>query len=142
MYGVPISVVMIRLPAARFIIAKTGFVTDSNSWPQPSQLTFLDLAVLSNHVHVILRNRPDLVAQWSNKEVARRWWQLFPRRKDKRGLSAEPTAQELRVMTSREASPATWRLSWSDCESCRNDGRAWSASLAAGSVRQPAAVKR
>ena len=34
-------------------------------------------AVMSNHLHVILRTRPDLVAAWSNKEVAKRWWTLF-----------------------------------------------------------------
>ncbi len=37
-------------------------------------------AVLSNHVHVILRNRPDVVALWSDQEVARRWLALFPGR--------------------------------------------------------------
>ena len=34
-----------------------------------------------NHIHVILRNRPDIVAGWSDEEVARRWWKLFPLRK-------------------------------------------------------------
>ena len=28
---------------------------------------------LSNHIHLILRSRPDVVALWSDKEVARRW---------------------------------------------------------------------
>jgi hypothetical protein len=37
-------------------------------------------AVMSNHVHVILRNRPDVVATWSNEDVARRWLTLFPGR--------------------------------------------------------------
>ncbi len=37
-------------------------------------------AVLSNHIHVILRNRPDVVAHWSDQEVARRWLALFPGR--------------------------------------------------------------
>ena len=37
-------------------------------------------AVMSNHVHVILRNRPDVVALWSDHEVARRWLILFPGR--------------------------------------------------------------
>jgi hypothetical protein len=35
-------------------------------------------AVLSNHLHVILRNRPDVVALWSDQEVAQRWLALFP----------------------------------------------------------------
>ena len=50
----------------------------------------LDYAVMSNHFHVVLRNRPDIVARWSDLEVARRWWMLFPGRKDKRGHPAEP----------------------------------------------------
>ena len=37
-------------------------------------------AVLSNHVHVILRNRPDVVALWTDQEVALRWLTLFPGR--------------------------------------------------------------
>ena len=56
----------------------------------------LDYAVLSNHFHVVLRNRPDIVAQWSDREVAKRWWRLFPQRKDERGRPAEPKAHELR----------------------------------------------
>ena len=37
-------------------------------------------AVMSNHLHVILRNRPDVVTLWSDQEVARRWLALFPGR--------------------------------------------------------------
>ena len=44
-------------------------------------------AVMSNHVHVILRNRPDVVAVWSNEDVARRWLALFPGRV---GIKPEP----------------------------------------------------
>src|SRR5271166_5916040 len=36
--------------------------------------------VLSNHLHVILRIRPDVVALWFDQEVARRWLALFPGR--------------------------------------------------------------
>ena len=39
----------------------------------------LDYAVLANHFHAVLRNRPDVVAEWSDEEVARRWWNLFPK---------------------------------------------------------------
>jgi REP element-mobilizing transposase RayT len=30
-----------------------------------------EFAVMSNHVHVIFRNRPDVVVLWSDEEVAR-----------------------------------------------------------------------
>jgi hypothetical protein len=46
----------------------------------------------------VLRNRPDLVAQWSDEQVARRWWDLFPARKDRNGKPAEPEAHELRML--------------------------------------------
>ncbi|HND51112.1 MAG TPA: hypothetical protein PLV92_01905 [Pirellulaceae bacterium] len=32
-----------------------------------------DYAAMSNHMHLILRNRPDVAASWSDEEVARRW---------------------------------------------------------------------
>ena len=34
----------------------------------------LGFAVMSNHFHVIVRNRSDIVQGWSDTEVARRWW--------------------------------------------------------------------
>ena len=34
--------------------------------------------VMSNHTHIVLRNRPDLAAQWTAREVAERWCQVFP----------------------------------------------------------------
>ncbi len=46
-------------------------------------------AVMSNHLHVILRNRPDVVALWSDQEVARRWLTLFPGRV---GTKPDPTS--------------------------------------------------
>jgi len=41
-------------------------------------------AILSNHIHLVLRSRPDVVAEWGDSEVARRWltpmssaWHLY-----------------------------------------------------------------
>ena len=39
----------------------------------------LGFAVMSNHLHLVFRNRPDVAGQWSDEEVARRWCGLFPR---------------------------------------------------------------
>jgi len=55
-------------------------------------------AILSNHSHILVRNRPDLTGSWSAEEVARRWWQLFPRRLDNSGAPAEPTEEELELV--------------------------------------------
>jgi len=52
-------------------------------------------AVMGNHLHVIVRTRPDLVAGWSDEEVARRWRRLFPKRRDEHGQAAEPEEREL-----------------------------------------------
>jgi len=59
----------------------------------------LGFAVMSNHIHVILRNRPDVVQNWSDNEVARRWWNVFPKRRDREGHPQEPTDFELLAIT-------------------------------------------
>ncbi|MCR9200838.1 MAG: transposase, partial [Planctomycetaceae bacterium] len=51
----------------------------------------LGFAVMSNHFHIILRNRPDVVDSWSNEEVARRWRQLCPARRDENGFVVPAT---------------------------------------------------
>ena len=38
----------------------------------------LYLAILANHFHVILRNGPDVVATWTDREVAGRRLRLCP----------------------------------------------------------------
>lgn len=57
-------------------------------------LDILGFAVMSNHLHVVVRTRPDLVRQWTDTEIAQRWWRLFPRRRVD-GVPAEPTEFEL-----------------------------------------------
>ena len=52
-------------------------------------------SILSNHFHVVLRSRPDLVANWTDTEVARRWLQLCPIRKTQDGAPEPPTEREL-----------------------------------------------
>lgn len=41
-------------------------------------LDVLTYALMSNHMYVVLRTRPDVVETWSDKEVAYRWLRLFP----------------------------------------------------------------
>ena len=59
----------------------------------------LGFSIMSNHIHVVVRNRPDVMAGWSNDDVARRWWNVFPKRRDKQGNAAEPTDSELTMIT-------------------------------------------
>ena len=51
-------------------------------------------AVMSNHVHVMVRTRPDIALTWNATELAGRWWQLFPKRRDEAGFPAVPTEDE------------------------------------------------
>ena len=55
----------------------------------------LTYAIMSNHLHVILRNRPDVVATWSDEEVAVRWLRVFPGRRLEEQL-AEPTDSDVK----------------------------------------------
>ncbi len=36
-------------------------------------------AILSNHVHIVVRVNPDVAGSWTDLDVARRWYKLFPR---------------------------------------------------------------
>ncbi len=58
-------------------------------------IDLLNFAILSNHFHLILRSRPDVVATWDDSEVARRWLMLCPVRKSAEGGAAEPSEPEL-----------------------------------------------
>lgn len=58
----------------------------------------LGFAVMSNHMHVIVRTRPDVVKQWSDLEVAERWWRLFPQRRKEDRSAEEPTELELKAI--------------------------------------------
>ena len=57
-------------------------------------------SVMSNHFHCVLRTRPDIVKEWSDDQVARRWWKLFPQRRDETGAPADPTEFEIRSLVS------------------------------------------
>ncbi len=56
-------------------------------------------AVLANHYHTILRLRPDIVAAWSDWEVATRWLMLFPQHRTLDGTAAPPADQDIRALT-------------------------------------------
>ncbi len=54
----------------------------------------LTYAILSNHLHVVLRSRPDIVATWSDKQVALRWLQLYPGKRIDEQLG-DPTTSDV-----------------------------------------------
>lgn len=54
----------------------------------------LSYSILSNHLHLILRNRPDVVATWSDREVAIRWLRVYPGKRIEEHLG-EPTDRDV-----------------------------------------------
>ena len=54
--------------------------------------------VMSNHVHVVLRTRPDWPEEWTNEEMARRWLSIFPRRRDMGNSVKVPNQSEIKVL--------------------------------------------
>jgi REP element-mobilizing transposase RayT len=55
-------------------------------------------AIMENHYHNILRTRPDIVASWSDWEVATRWLTLFPRHRAIGGVTPPPE-EEIRALS-------------------------------------------
>ena len=52
-------------------------------------------SVMENHLHVVLRTRPNLSNRCTDEEIAIRWWRLFPKRRTTDNRAAEPTEEEL-----------------------------------------------
>ena len=57
-------------------------------------------AVMSNHLHVVVRTRPDLLESWSANETARRWLALFPMGRDADGRSKAPSRSAIEALAS------------------------------------------
>ncbi|HMO94460.1 MAG TPA: hypothetical protein PKD64_19935 [Pirellulaceae bacterium] len=57
----------------------------------------LSYAIMSNHIHVVARNRPDVVDSWSDNEVALRWLQIFPGKRTEEQLG-DPTSLDVEVL--------------------------------------------
>lgn len=73
-------------------------------------IDLIGYAIMSNHFHVILRSRPDLVKNWSDTEVARRWLMLCPPRRTPQGEAAEPTEAQLDTIRNDPERVAALRL--------------------------------
>jgi putative transposase len=74
-------------------------------------------AILANHYHTILRTRPDIVASWSDHEVATRWLTLCPRRCGPRGTAMLSIEEQIYALEQCPKRIATLRkrlcsLSW------------------------------
>jgi len=57
-------------------------------------------AIMDNHYHTLLRTRPDIVAIWSDREVATRWLTLFPKHRPEGDSPPVPTEEEIQTLIS------------------------------------------
>jgi hypothetical protein len=73
----------------------------------------LTYAILSNHLHVVLRSRPDVVAAWSDRQVALRWLQIFPGKRIEEQLG-DPTTADVDSLANDPERMAIIRLRLSD----------------------------
>ena len=71
-------------------------------------------AIMSNHFHLVLRSRPDVVAEWDDTEVARRWLMLCPAARDEFRQPIAPTEVELNRLRNNKEKLADIRLRLSD----------------------------
>ena len=77
-------------------------------------IDLLAQAILSNHFHLVLRSRPDVVKEWDDTEVARRWLMLCPQRRDQNRKPMKPTEFELNSIRNDKQRLAEIRLRLSD----------------------------
>jgi REP element-mobilizing transposase RayT len=74
-------------------------------------------AILENHYHSILRTRPDIVAAWSDREVATRWLILFPKHPSRNAPTGPPSELQIAALMASSEQIAECRrrlssLSW------------------------------
>ncbi len=67
-------------------------------------------AVLSNHFHLVIRNRPDSVEKLSDAEVALRWLTICSADRNEAGEPLPPTESQINAALSNAEKIAVWRL--------------------------------
>ena len=70
-------------------------------------------AIMDNHLHLIVRNRPDVVATWSDEEVAIRWLKIYPGQRIEEQLGS-PTQADVDALLADTEKMAEVRLRLSD----------------------------
>lgn len=58
----------------------------------------LDYAIMDNHFHVLLRNRPEIRDEFTPREIAIRWLSLYPGRRIDEFTSTGPTEAEIEFL--------------------------------------------
>ncbi len=63
-------------------------------------IDILSYAVMSNHLHLVVRTLPVEAAGWNAMSVARRWLLIYPQRLANGKLPARPTAAQIKALAS------------------------------------------
>ena len=95
-------------------------------------------SVMSNHLHLVLRNRPDIAEQWSPDEIALRWCKLFPPRDDAKGQPVEPGEYDVAMLKANSERLA--EVKW--VETVRSFGRLFKQAAGRASSLVDAAARR
>ncbi len=74
----------------------------------------LNYAILSNHVHLVIRNRPDVVKGWSEEELAVRWLRAFPGTRLGEEHLGEPTIEQIKSLLAQKKKMRKIRKRMSD----------------------------
>ena len=61
-------------------------------------LDIVSHSIMSNHFHIILRNRPDVVKTWSDSRVAEHWLRLYPKDREQQGKPCDPQPSQIRAL--------------------------------------------
>jgi hypothetical protein len=83
---------------------------------------------MSNHIHLILRTRPDVAATWSDEEVVKRWLKIAQLKRGRRDEPSESTEARIRYELGRKGRVAQLRgrlsdVSWFMGALCENIAR-------------------
>jgi len=66
-------------------------------------------AIMSNHLHLVLRSRPGVFRDWNSEWVAHRWLMLCPERRDEERRPPQPTEFEINRIVNNEEKLASLR---------------------------------
>ena len=81
------------------------------------KIDVISFSLMANHFHLVLRNRPDLVAKMSDEEIVRAWWAISPQCRNKKGEPCRLTPNRLEKLLKDKQRVATCRkrlssISW------------------------------
>ena len=76
-------------------------------------IDLLSYAILSNHLHIVARTRPDIICEWSDQDVALRWLRIFPGQRMDEHL-ADPTTTAVDTLANNAERIKAIRLRLSD----------------------------